>query len=570
MIIQDVLFLLDDEECLSKPDFWKQMRLSLYDLRNFAFNHETSVRVNFSVISETQNIDFKFHDLDTFSISKENQKDLFSKHTWEDFKSFIKNGKSSELDYSLKIIYLKSSDASPELYEDEELHSILKLQRVRMATARSAAIANYSNSIHKTVNKKVINFGKIFSKKVVGFLCTGIFIAAIISCIPFFIRQQKIDSTEYEKVYTGDGDRLIMREEPSSDSQEMIRLYENEVVQIQNHGEEWDEVIYHGLTGFCHNEYLVPAEKSEYTITNSEAKYLYGMACRKYIDSSDVDGIEWIKEAAEEGVIHASWELVSYYADLDLQLQELKRIDTNENSIEEKNIVLWKKQAEEYKNQDNKEFYIKFTNKAKELENDVKTIRQQTARRLSEYYYDNDDIDLASSYYKKAIELGVKPKNDYMYDLAMDTNISDEETIWWLTKASDNGHGKSSYELAERKNKTGLYRDAIKYYGRAYDYGYNKEDAAFNIALIYWNNYREYSSAFSWFIKTVNQNNTYSKEYHDACYGLGQCYESGRGCYKDVYTAMEYYKKGGTGQNANSKSKEAYDRLYDEYYGGWW
>ena len=402
MIIQDVLFLCDKEECLSKPDFWKQMRLSLYDLRNFAFNHETSVRVNFSVISETSNADFDFHDLDTFSISKENQKDLFSKHTWEDLKAFIKNGKSSELDYSLKIIYLKSSDESPELYEDAELYSILKRQRVRMTTARSAVINNYSDSIHKTVNKKAISIGKVFSKKVVGFLCAGIFIAAVVSCIPLFVRKQEIDSAEYEKVYTGDGDRLIMREEPSKDSQEMIRLYEDEVVQVLNRGEEWDEVIYHGLTGFCHNEFLVPAEKTEYTITNSEAKFLYGMACRKYIDSSDIDGIEWIKNAADEGVIRASWELANYYEDLDLQLEELERIDTTENFIEEQNIVLWRELADAYKNDGNEELGIKYTNKAKELENDVKTIRQQTARRLSEYYFENDDnydVDLASAHH---------------------------------------------------------------------------------------------------------------------------------------------------------------------------
>ena len=572
MIIQDVLFLCDKEECLSKPDFWKQMRLSLYDLRNFAFNHETSVRVNFSVISETSNADFDFHDLDTFSISKENQKDLFSKHTWEDLKAFIKNGKSSELDYSLKIIYLKSSDESPELYEDAELYSILKLQRVRMTTARSAVINNYSDSIHKTVNKKAISIGKVFSKKVVGFLCAGIFIAAVVSCIPLFVRKQEIDSAEYEKVYTGDGDRLIMREEPSKDSQEMIRLYEDEVVQVLNRGEEWDEVIYHGLTGFCHNEFLVPAEKTEYTITNSEAKFLYGMACRKYIDSSDIDGIEWIKNAADEGVIRASWELANYYEDLDLQLEELERIDTTENFIEEQNIVLWRELADAYKNDGNEELGIKYTNKEKELENDVKTIRQQTARRLSEYYFENDDnydVDLASAYYKKAIELGLKPKNDYMYDLAMDENISDEETIWWLTKASDNGHGKSSYELAEWKYDDGLYREAIKYYGRAYEYGYNKEEAAFNVGLIYWNKYQEYSSAFSWFMKVFYINNTYSKEYHEACYALGRCYENGWGCWANDSTAMEYYRKGGTGQNANISARQAYDRLYDEYYGGW-
>ena len=68
MIFQDVIFLCDKDEYLSNSNFWKQMRLSLYDLRNFAFNHETSVRVNFSVISETSNADFDFHDLDTFSI----------------------------------------------------------------------------------------------------------------------------------------------------------------------------------------------------------------------------------------------------------------------------------------------------------------------------------------------------------------------------------------------------------------------------------------------------------------------------------------------------------------------
>lgn len=570
MIIQDVLFLCDNEECLSKPDFWKQMRLSLYDLRNFAFNHETSVRVNFSVISETPNADFDFHDLDTFSISKENQKDLFSKHTWEDLKTFIKNGKSSELDYLLKIIYLKSSDTSPELYDDAELYSILKLQKVRTAMIHFSKENDYSAAIHKAVNKRTTKFWGMFSKKAVSFFCAGICIAAFIACIPLFARYIESRSIEYEKVYTGDGDRLIMREKQSKDSQEIIRLYEDEVVQIVNRGEEWNEVNYHGLTGFCHNEYLAPATKTEYIITNPEAKFLYGTACRKYIDSSDIDGIKWIKEAAEEGVIRASWELANYYKDLELQQVELKRIYTTQKSIEEQNIALWKELAAKYKEQDNKEFYIKFTNKAKELETDVKAIRQQTARRLSEYYFDNDDIDLASSYYKKAIELGLKPKNDYMYNLAIHADLSDEESVYWLTKASDSGHGKSSYQLAEWKYDDGLYREAIKYYGRAYDYGYNKEEAAFDVALIYWNKYEEYSSAFSWFMKTVNQNNTYSKEYHEACYGLGQCYENGWGCWANDSTAMEYYKKGGTGQNANSSSKAAYDRLYNEYYGGWW
>ncbi len=570
MIFQDVIFLCDKDEYLSNSNFWKQMRLSLYDLRNFAFNHETSVRVNFSVISETSNADFDFHDFDTFSISKEKQEGLFSKHSWNDLKTFIKNGKSSELDYSLKIIYLKSSDTSPELFEDTELYSILKLQRVRMTTVRSAAINDYSASIHKIVNKKTTNIGKIFSKKAVGFLCAGIFIAAVISCIPIFVRQHESNSIKYEKVYTGDGDRLIMRKEPSKDAREIIRLYENEVVQIVNRGDEWDEVNYHGLRGFCHNEYFVTAEKNGYIITNPEAKFLYGMSCLKYIDSSDIDGIKWIQEAAEEGVIKASRELVDYYNGSDY-LNELLRIDQSTNSIEDRNIILWKEQADGYKKQDNKELYKKFTNKSKELETEVKTIRQWTADHLSKYYYGNNN-NLASSYYQRAIELGLKPSNDYMYNLARCADLSYEESVRWLAKASDDGHGKSSYELGEKKIDDGAYREAIKYYGRAYDYGYNKEKSAYNVALIYWNIFSEYSSAFSWFLKVIDINNTYSREYCDACYALGQCYENGWGCYQDVYGAMNYYEKASTGANARSGAKEAYDRLYNQYggYYSWW
>ena len=520
MIFQDVLFLCDKEECLTKPDFFKQLRLSLYDLRNSAFKQDLKIRVNFSVIADVQNADFQFYDLDTFSISKENQNTIFGKHSWADVKQYFKSGKGSgagaaqstgsgsisdaqassesaafENIHSKKIIYLKSSELTPELTEDVQFYSLLKLEKVRMTTVHSTTLEDYSSSIHKTINKKAPLFTKIFSKKSALALLAGIFAVALISFVPLLVRQVKKQTVKYEYVYTGDGDRLIMREAPDRDAREVIRLHENEVVQIIQKGDpsqgevgKWDQVNYHGLTGYCHNEYFMPArDGSSYVITNPEAQFLYGMSCLRYIDASDVDGWVWIKKASDAGVIRASWELARHYDDIkwnDTSAREqmisiLKLIETNTRSVEDDNIKEWRRLADSYKASGNDELRIKFTNKAKELETDVKTIRMQSLRRLSEYYLDNNQVVLASDYYKKAINVLNKPNNEYMYKLAMRDELSERDSVWWLNKASDNGHGKSSYELAQYYDENEDLSNAIKYYKRSYNAGYKAKESAY-------------------------------------------------------------------------------------------
>jgi len=587
MNLQDILFICDGEECLKKTDFWKQMRLSIYELRNSSFKCDVRARISFLIVSDDQNSELKFLDLDTFALSKESQPTLFSKLSWKDIKDYLNKQPQEGQERSIGVFYLKSSETSLELKDDAEFCSLLKEKSVKATTVRSVAADNYSSKIRKVINTKIgerKSAKKLFSKKIAVGFAAAIFVAAIVSCAPILARQIKRMSLKYEKVYTGDGDRLIMRSEPNVDSQEIIRLHEDEVVQIVKRGDkksgedgEWDQVNYHGLTGFCHNDFFVPAKERDYFISNPDAKFLYGMACCKFLSPTNVDGWEWIKRASDNGVVRAAWELARHYendqnlsvysdfASSDLAYSYLVKIDEGSNFVEEQNVALWRDKAKEYKDSGEDKLAKKFTNKANELEADVRTIRQQAARRLSEIFYRKSKFDLASNYYKKALKLGLKPKGDYMYNLAVEFEPYNSDYEFWLKKASDNGHGRASYLLADIKWDAIECREAIKYYSRSYNAGYEKEKSAYYAGLIYWNDLKAYSSAFAWFERVVDLHWLRiggSKEYYMSCFALGQCYENGYGCPKSVYRALDYYRRAADcSYEIRAEAKAAYDRL---------
>lgn len=369
----------------------------------------------------------------------------------------------------------------------------------------------------------------------------------------------------YEKVYTGDGDRLVMRENGDLQEKEIIRLNEDETVLVLKKESVWSKIDYHGLTGYVHNEYLVPSSKAEYQITNPDSMYTFGKACI-FNEINAEQGYEWIKKAAQQNLITAQWELARKAEDDgndDEYENWLLEIDGNESCYEDKLCEKYRQTAKNLSTTSQKELMEKFIEKAADKEKNVKSIRRQTAKKLSEFYL-KSDIDAASKFYAKAIEYGLTPDNEYMYNLAVGTDLNDEDSIQWLAKASGNGYVKASLFLGKYYYSKKNYGSALKYFSRV-SY-YNGAYAPYYCGKIYYEHKGNYYSAVSYFRDAVYSND-YSYEYYLACYALGLCYEYGRGVYASNQNALSYYQKA---KNRVPQAKTAYDRLYSEVYYSWY
>lgn len=328
---------------------------------------------------------------------------------------------------------------------------------------------------------------------------------------------------------------------------------------------KWSKIDYHGLIGYVHNEYLVPSSKSEYQITNPDSMYTFGKAC-VFNEINFEQGYEWIKKAAEQNLISAQWELARKAEDdgnSDEYENWLLEIDENISCYEDELCEKYRQTAKNLSTTSQKELMEKFVEKAADKEKNVKAIRRQAEKKLSEFYL-KSDIDAASEFYKKAIDYGLAPDNEYMYNLAAETELNDEDSIQWLAKASGNGYVKASLFLGEYYYNRKNYDSALKYFSRV-SY-YNGALAPYYCGKIYYEHKGNYYYAVNYFRDAVYSND-YSNEYYLACYELGVCYEYGRGVYASNQNALSYYQKA---KNRVKQAKTAYDRLYSEVYYSWY
>lgn len=580
MSVQQVVFITDFE--LKSQQLFSQLRLCIYELRQAAFKQNEQIEVAFCHLAAgTSSASISFFDLDNFAFSKENQEKLFQAFSKDDLKNYLESIKTENGNYSPKIIHI-TKDSSSSFMQDLSLSLLIKEKKVSLKEISEAEIADLAEKSKSILNKKSNGIKPLISKKIIGIAVAACLGIALISSIPFLIQKTEFKRFSYQKVYTGDGDRLILRMEPDLQADEIIRMNEGECVQLIEKGEIWNHVNYHGLSGYCHNEYLVEAVADEYVITNPDSKYTYGKACVKFLEPTQVDGYEWINQAAEDGLIRAQWALYGYYdkgtdrikKDTNTSSFWLGQVYSNQKCYEDSEIDECRRIATNHSEDGNEKLAKKFNDKAKDRERNVKEIRQQAAKKLSQLYFESD-IKAASDYYKKAIELGIKFDQQYVYDFVKNNRLKLKDKIYWTDKASEKGYGKHAYTLATEfmsnyelgfstVDDYDVGKEAANYYAKAYNNGYNKSECAYKTGKYYFDK-NNYSKAYDWFLRCHNQFE-YTSDFYLANYYLGYLSENGLGVSRNIYSAMGYYREAYYKIDA---AKQAYNRLYNQYYGGW-
>lgn len=555
---QEILFVVEDKSLFSNSKFWQQLRLCIYDLRENAFKKNASIKLSFCQIQDSENQnEINFSDLNTFSLKQDFHKAL-NKISLETLKHYLKTYEDTTPVPATgpKIIYFqKNSNDVP-------------VTKSQILVVKNNEVSGFSEKVRGFLRKNGKSLKSVITPKVMVILLCSILGIAVISSLPFIISKIKTPKYIYKTVFTGDGDRLIMRQEPSKEADEIIRLIEGETVILLEEGEEWDKVNYHGLAGYCHNEYLIPAEENDYVIFDSEAKYYYGKACCRFLEPEMVNGYDWIIQAAEEGLLRAQWVLVGFYdkgstnlaANINSAIKWCSAAYENEKCLEENQLEDWRKLAQMYENKGDTELTKKYKDKIKERERDIKIIRQQSAKYLCEVNLENN-IQEAAAYYKKALELGIKGDGDLMYELGTNQELSEKDRFFWLEKAASVKNVSACYYLADYYETQGSYSKAITYYKKMYEADYEPAKVTYKIALIYWNDLSDYVSSFPWFVKARSYYQ-YDFEYYDSCWAIGNCYENGYGCYKSISSAMQYY---GEAYYQTSKARNSYDKLYRKY-----
>lgn len=570
MPTQEVLFISENNDF--DNDFYSQLRLFLYELRSSAFRQNLSVSLGFCTLKSTDTLaleKIQFQELDNFSISKQNQTELFQPIKIESLHCWLKDFESTPNAFPPKIIYLKKPDTQS-LLINLTTSLLVRQKKVVLKEIDITKKTQIARGVTGTIRKEATKFGRLITKKsvaIVAAVCLGI---ALISCMPLLVQKIILSRIEYQKVYTGDGDRLILRKEGSLAADEIVRLNEDECVQVVEKGGEWTQVNYHGLTGFCHSEYLVEATKEEYVITNPDSKFSYGKACIRFLQQTEVNGYEWIQQAADDGVLRAKWALYGYYdkgtdviaKDEYRSLEILKNIYSYSNNCAEENeIRQWKQLATKYDNSGNKELAKKYTEKAKDRERNINEIRQQTAKKFSDYYF-KSDVPASARYYKEALEKGLKADKDIIQTFALSDKLDRIGKKFWVDKAIESGNGKVAFAYAQECEEASP-TDSVTYYKKAYNLGYKKADVAYLLAVYYMNN-EDYKSCATWLTNVVNQKE-YTDAYYECCYVLGVFYEAGRGVTQNLHTALNYY---GNAYDKEDEASKGYNRVYKKLYGG--
>lgn len=428
MSSQDVVFVavgeVDDK--LIEP----VLRRCLYTLRDYSFKKNIPVRLSFCSLLNKDDRPLDFHELDAFAYRT--GVSYFSTSGKVGLYDFIDERYGGPLPL---IVYLGGGKSGV-------------TETAVCVSAKGNEYRNLPRKIERALNRPSPKKQKFLLWTEVA--CLALF-AIICGIITIKIKNKKTelltvveqkDEIDYVRVYTGDGDRLILRVNGEEDAPEIMRIREDEVLaRIADRG-AWTEVEYHGLHGYVHSQWLSTTyEKNgkthkitdhNYEIKDIVSQYAFGKAALE--QGYSAIGMSYIKKAAESNLIAAKWELYRQNDEVSI----LKEIDKESNPYENTVITYYTKRAdvEEKVNNDAK-LADKFRRMAREQRENLEAIKRQAAKKLSEYYFDKD-IKKAAEYYELAIERGLKGDDEYMYSLAkkFDPNLNSAESQKWYRKTS--------------------------------------------------------------------------------------------------------------------------------------
>ncbi len=518
-----IAFLLDSASNLlpSEQKFViQQIRYCLYELRNSSFNDNCSYSLAFVKSGESSQI--SLYELDTFSINKQNQDSIFQQADEANLKDFY------------RVIKYSQTGFKPE--------QVMKL------------IKNPVKPQKETKKKK----SPVLLKILIPILAACL----ILSSLPAIFYLINLNSVVYKRVYTGDGDTLLLRAEPKSVdlTDILLRLNEGEVVQIITEGGYWAHVEYHGFVGYVTSQYLIEAKASDYVITNPASMYAYGLACREYDDFSE-DGITWIKNAAFKNLLQAQWKLRDIYRENDSEYLFWLHAVAENGAPYEEIIINELKNSRDIADQNGRSNVVeKYNIKIEEEEKIIKDIKFAALSKLAWEYLDKDP-EKAGDYYLKSLEYGTFSESDFYNSFT--EKLEGEQRIQWLEKAYVYGIPAAAFELASYYDENGDFANALACYRTSYDNNYARTSSALYIYKYYKKTNPD--EAFKWLQRAFDSSYTYSMDYYYSAYYLGDAYEYGKGCDIDYSKALKYY---GIAKDYYSQAQTAYNRIYNYY--SWW
>lgn len=525
-----IAFVLDGNSELSDQEYKsviQKIRYNLYELRNFSFQEDINFSLAFVKYGESSPA--VLYDLDTFSINKENQVSIFQQAQESDLKDFFCLVKYSETGF-----------------EPSKVMSLVKNPAKQKPVKAQKPLEEQKQ---KSKDSK-------FLKIIILVLICCIILTALPSV--FYLIKQNI--RVYKKVYTGDGDRLILRTEPAQGADELIRLNEDEVVQLLSDDGYWAYVEYHGFSGYVKSQYLIEAKRKDYIIDNPDSMYNYGLACLNF-DNQPQDGESWIKKAADQGLLLAQWEMKKIYREDEVQnLYWLETVAQNNSPYEMILIPRWIHEQRLADEAGNSEVVNKYEAKINERSKNIDDIKFAALSKLAWEYLDKDP-DKAGEYFLQSFKWGKFTDGEFIESLV--NKFEGQKRIEWLEKAYAVGSTTAAWELAEYYWEEGNQGNAVTCYESCYNANYKKSDSAGRI----YDYYKKSNSkeAFKWLQRAFDT--AYSGDYYYYAYYLGKAYEYGEGCEVSYYNAMNYYK---IAKAMYPQAENDYNRVYNNYYYYYW
>lgn len=465
--------------------------VALYSNRNFEKVQRVFLSFNDSMPSELLNFE-----------SEKNKVLLAS-----EFSSYVRS--KSFIDFSVgktKSFFTRNSSANSESKPDDK----------KQGTYTQTVFPGLKNPDEKRKGR----FRNVFIiLSIIVFVhCILLLITAVSKCsvdkynqwnqVDFFNQKNK----DIYEVYTGDGDRLSLRETPDTTSKSniILMLVDRERMIVNEYGDDWCQVNYHGIEGYVKTEWIrkVDEKNPDYEIQRPDMLYDYGLAVvsRKINESS---GWDYIKRAASEGSIAAQWEIYKALTnedDSDLSYaarEQLNIIVNNSLSYEEKT-------ASEF----NPEL-------AKQKKDNAMLVRRKAAKKLSEYYVSIGDFDKAEQMLKLAYLNGAKKDYYDYYRL-----------------------GTLARKLDYKESAKQFYQQAINQMVKDNSYGNRDARPYYYLALIQ-NAEGDYSQAYNNFLEGyyAEQYLEYSSiEWTNCIYYLAYYLEYGLGVKSSWVKAYDYYQ----------------------------
>jgi uncharacterized protein len=239
----------------------------------------------------------------------------------------------------------------------------------------------------------------------------------------------------------------------------------------------------------------------------------------------DVEALNWLRKAADQGDSMAEWKLANAY---------LNGLGVDKNYVQAAN---WFRKAADQGNA--------------LAENDLGSL------------YDNGigvgkDSAEAVNWFRKAVEQdnpGAEKNLGFMYWNGRGVDKDYTEALKWLRKAADHGDSDAENSLGVAyDNGFGVDKDsaqAANWFRKAANQG--DAQAERNLGVLYdngWGVEKDIAQAVAWYRKAGDGGNSDAQEY------LGEIYENGRGVDKDFAQALDWYH-----ESASQGNDKAIKRL---------